>query len=172
MRVMNYSFFTSGYRIYRLSYMAFSWILGISVGILTARVILKLHNPLMLVGNYAGVSIVPIILVKVLPLFVSIFLSLYFSDQLILILAFIRSFLFGFCSSVIYCIYDHTAWLIHILLLFTGFFVNVALLYYWISILLFHRRSLFAASIISGIILLVLIAEQCFLVPLLAMLNF
>lgn len=171
LHVMKYSYFTYRDRLYRLTLFVFLWVLGVSFGALPARIIFYKYNPLMLVGNFSVVSIVPMILVKIFPLIISIFISLYISDHLILMLAFIRSFLFGFCIGIICYIYSSAAWLVHILLLFSGLFVNVILLHYWMSILLFHRRSLYSAVVISGIVLMVVIVEQCFIVPLLGMLN-
>ena len=171
MHVMKYSFFTSKDQIHRLTIFVFLWVLGLSFGILPARVIFHKYKPLMLAGNFSGVSIVPMILVKIFPLIISIFISLYISDYLILVLAFIRSFIFGFCIGIIYSIYSSAAWLIHMLILLSGLFLNVILLHYWMSILLFHRRSFYNAVIISGLILLAVISEQCFIAPLLAMLN-
>lgn len=160
----SYYFFPKIHFIYVI-FLALFWILGTTTGICLSRITFLNCFPLMLTFDLYGVSIVSVFLVKIFPLFITIFISLYISDPLISAFAFARAVLFGFCIGIIYCMYRSSGWLVQLLLLFSGPLVNVVLLCYWISILLFNQRSLNSAIRCASILFLVLFVELCFVMP-------
>lgn len=152
-------------------YLAFFWVLGSMVGVWLSRIIYNTYFPLMLAYNKIGVSIVTMVFVKTFPLVILVFVSLYITDRWIPLFAFIRSALFSFCSGIIYCVYCSSGWLLSFLLLFSGIWINVILLQYWIYILFHKQRSFRKAAYCILAILCVQLAERFLVYPLLSVLD-
>ncbi len=155
----------------RVIFLAFLWVCTLLLGVILARVLCGRTFSLMHTVIDSGVSIVPVILVRFFPLIVSAILAFFFSNKYIPIVAFFRAICYGFCSGCIYIIFGKAGWLLHLLIMFSGALANVALLFFWLHILVSARRIGTAFFISGAVILFSIVIEALFVYPVLATLK-
>lgn len=114
------------------SYLAFSWVSGLILGILAYLSAGRSGLTLMRSVPYAPVSIVGALCVSLFPVLISayaVFLSNYF---LLLPVCFAKAFLFSFVSSGIFHAFAGAGWLMRIMLLFTDWTSLPILYWFWL----------------------------------------
>lgn len=102
--------------------LALFWVLGISAGVYFAGNGADSSLLLMRTLVLERVSIIPLIILRILPLFLS-FTFVYFSVFTPLyLIAFLKAFSFSYSSFLIFLFFNSAAWLAWPLLLFSDFF--------------------------------------------------
>ena len=120
---------------YRVIFLAFFWLLGISLGISVANVASCQFSSLMCTLFCQRVSIVRMLIIHTFPLLLSAVLMHFSAYFLLLLFAFVKAFCYAFSSYSIYLYFGSAGWLLQPLLMFSGSSVAVVLLFYWFRML-------------------------------------
>ncbi len=110
--------------------LAFTWLAGFLCGVLVSLRTGNSLASLMRSALYAPVSIVGLLCVTALPFLFSAFAVFLSKPILLLVICYVKAFLFAFCSTCILQAYGSAGWLIQWLLLF-GDCLSMPLLYWF-----------------------------------------
>ena len=112
--------------------LALAWICGLILGSLLSVSADTLLAPVMHAVVYDGMSISGLLTVILLPLFLSAY-AVYFSQSVVLILlAFLKAFLFSYTAAAILITYSVSGWLLLFLLLFSDLLMLPILWSLWL----------------------------------------
>ena len=112
--------------------LAFSWCLGLLMGIATAHTASDKLVPLMYIATRSDVSVTGLFVSCVFPILLSA-CEVYFSEPwLLLPISTLKAFGFGFCSFGVSLAFGSASWLVRLLFLFSDICVIPLLFLYWI----------------------------------------
>lgn len=147
------------------------WILGLLLGMISAAGAGDSFFLMMRGADNLTVSIPGLLLVTALPFLFTAFAVFFSQPWLLLLLAFMKAFSFGFCAFGIMAVYGTASWLVGFLLMFTDACTMPLLMWLWLrhcdlSGQRFSRDVVvcFAAALVLGII------DICLISPFSAML--
>lgn len=119
----------------------FFWTFGLSFGMYFASMAEPDIASWMCALSYSGVSILGLLIVTLLPFFLSLFAVRFHQPWIIILLAFVKSFIFGYWRSFNILLFNNVGWLINFLLFFSDTCIVILLLIYWIVIFCQRRPS-------------------------------
>lgn len=139
-----------------VSFLAFSWTLGLSAGVYFAGTMQSSVFSLMRAAASSRVSIVGLIVLLIFPLLLSAF-AVYLSAPICLLpVSFCRGAAFGFCSLGALYAFGSAGWLVRLMLLFSASAMTVPLFWFWIRHIsgnkLLLRRDLAVCSALAVVI--------------------
>lgn len=121
--------------------LAFSWFLGLSLGILFANSASDILVPMMRRAMESSVSIPGLLASAFLPFLVSA-LAISYCRPLLLIICSSKAFSFGFCSYGVGLVFGQGSWLARFLFLFSDCCLIPVLYFYWLRNISGSKASL------------------------------
>ncbi len=119
-------------RKYHTIFLAFLWVIGLTLGIRFASFAGDSLLSLMRGSAFGAVSIVNLLAVTLLPFLFSAFAVYIRSACFLAVLCFIKSFSFGFVSTGLVMAWGSAGWLIRLLFMFSDLICLVPLWWCWI----------------------------------------
>lgn len=145
--------------------LAFSWVFGVSLGLLYASHMHEDFSSMMRTAISSRVSIVGLLIILLLP-YVSSVGAVFFHPALVYLFAAGKGMCFSFCVYLIMVQFPSTGWLLCRLLLFSEFSVMVPMLLLWIRLLEDGQQSLKHDSLLYLIVALTIgILDYCIISP-------
>lgn len=136
-------------------FLAFIWTFSVFAGIILGSKSVPYYTSLMLSAASGPMSIAGMFLIFILPLVISIISIRFKVSFLVLPLALIKGFFYGFLTVSVYSALGSAGWLICLLLLFSNSILIVLLLWFWFKYLKVHNCCLmrdFLVAIAFGVL--------------------
>ncbi len=136
-------------------FLAFIWTFSVFTGIILGSKSVPLYTSLMLSAASGPMSIAWMFLIFVLPLVFTIISIRFKVSFLILPLALVKGFFYGFLSASVCSAFGSASWLVCSMLLFSNSILILLLLWFWFQYLKTDTRCLvrdFLMSIAIGIL--------------------
>lgn len=112
--------------------LAFSWFLGMILGILAASAASEALIPMMYQSVQCSVSSPGLLVAAVVPFLLSAFAVSLSKPQLLLIVSLLKAFSYGYCACGISLTFGQSSWLVRLLFLFSDHILIPMLYLYWV----------------------------------------
>lgn len=137
--------------------LTFLWTFGLSSGMLLASKARLVTDPWMYAVRTDSVSILSLLILMSIPFLVSFIVFRFRVTIVIHILAFLKSFIYGFSRCIMIHLFFSAGWFANIFLFFSDSILTVILLFYWIYS--FQKNSILPLR--SDFIYLFIVAVVC-----------
>lgn len=129
------------WKTFSVCFLAFFWTFSFSVGFILGSKLSPLFSSLMLSASKSTMSIVGWLMIHVLPLIISVIAIHFKASFLIIPIAIIKGFFFGYILSLVFLSFGYGGWLVCALLLFSDSVSIILLLWAWSKLLRFRSLS-------------------------------
>lgn len=147
-----------------VSFLAFSWALGLSVGLILVSTVQESVFSLMRAAACCRVSIVGLIVLLIFPLFLSAFAVFLSIPVMLLPIACFKGIALAFCALGVVYAFGSAGWLIRMLLMFSDSFMIPVLFWFWVRHISGNRNLLRRDFLICAAFAVVIGAMEYFLV--------